>query len=52
MKSKVQHNAGTSALTNALFFTPVTMEIAVVALTLWFCSHFEGVLAVSINASN
>lgn len=52
MKSKVQDNAGTSALTNALFFTPVTMEIAVVALTLWFCSHFEGVLAVSINASN
>lgn len=52
MKSKVQHNAGTSALTNALFFTPVTVEIAVVALPLWFCSHFEGVLAVSISASN
>lgn len=52
MKSKVQHNAGTSALTNALFFTPVTVEMTVVTHSLYFCSHFEGVLAIRINARN
>lgn len=49
-KNEVQQIAGTIVLTNTLFFTPVTTELAAVTLGLWFCSHFEDVPAIRINA--
>lgn len=52
VKNKVQQIAGTTALTNTLFFAPVTIELAAVTLGLWVCSHFEGVLAIRVNARN
>jgi len=51
MKNEVQIQ-GTTVLTNTLFFTPFTAELAAVTLRLWLCSYLEGILAIKINTRN